>query len=235
MVEKANELHNTLVVLLTESVDEYLRELIGSEIVYMEEEQQQKVNKEQEFSWIRAFLNNDRSAFDNLVRCHQDRVFNICYRMMGEYEEANDCAQETFLKAYKALKNFRFEARFSTWVLTIALNVCRNRLKSMEYRYQQRMVRIKSTMDNTGPIDSIEIEDPAPDALTQLAKREQQWLVQKAIDGLPRAARAVAVLRDIEGLSYDEIAQITGYNPGTVKSKLARARQQLRDKLKGLI
>jgi RNA polymerase sigma-70 factor (ECF subfamily) len=201
----------------------------------MDEEQRQKASKEQDFSWIRAFLNNDRSAFDNLVRCHQDRVFNLCYRMMGEHEEANDCAQETFVKAYRGLKDFRFEARFSTWILTIALNVCRNRLKSVEYRYQQRMVRIESSSDKMEHLDNIEIEDPAPNALAQLARKEQELLLQKAIDGLPQDARAVAVLRDIDGLSYDEIAQITGYNLGTVKSKLARARQQLRHKLKGLI
>jgi RNA polymerase sigma-70 factor, ECF subfamily len=201
----------------------------------MEEEQQQRATKEQEFSWIRASLNNDASAFDNLVRCYQDRVFNICYRMMGGHEEANDCAQETFVKAYRALKNFRFEARFSTWILTIAVNVCRNRLKSMEHRYQQRMVRIDSSPDGTGSLGRLEIEDPAPNALAQLARKEQEVLLQKAIDGLPRDAKAVAVLRDIEGLSYEEIVRITGYNLGTVKSKLARARHQLREKLKGLI
>jgi len=201
----------------------------------MEEEQRQRATKEQEFSWIRAFLNNDRSAFDNLVRSYQDRVFNVCYRMLGDYEEANDCAQETFVNAYKALKGFRFEARFSTWILTIALNVCRNRLKSMEHRYKQRMVRIDSSPEGTGGLGRIEIEDPAPSALAQLARKEQEKLLQKAIDELPRDARAIAVLRDIEGLPYEEIAHITGYNPGTVKSKLARARQQLREKLKGLI
>jgi RNA polymerase sigma-70 factor, ECF subfamily len=220
---------------LKKSADANLREPIGSEIVYMEEEQRQRASKEQEFSWIRAFLNNDRSAFDNLVRCYQDRVFNVCYRMMGEYEEANDCAQETFVKAYRGLKDFRFEARFSTWVLTIALNVCRNRLKSMEHRYQQKMVRIDSSQEETRGLGHLEIEDPAPNALAQLARKEQEVLLQKAIDELPRDAKAVAVLRDIEGLSYEEIAQITGYNLGTVKSKLARARQQLREKLKGSI
>jgi RNA polymerase sigma-70 factor, ECF subfamily len=220
---------------LTKSAYENLREPIGSEIVYMEEEQRQRATKEQEFSWIRAFLNNDRSAFDNLVRCYQDRVFNLCYRMMGDYEEASDCAQETFVKAYKGLKDFRFEARFSTWILTIALNLCRNRLKSMEHRYQQRMVRIDSSPEETGGLVHLEIEDPAPNALAQLARKEQEVLLQKAIDGLARDAKAVAILRDIEGRSYEEIAQITGYNLGTVKSKLARARQQLREKLKGLI
>jgi RNA polymerase sigma-70 factor, ECF subfamily len=201
----------------------------------MDEEQTQGAAREEEFTWIRAFLNNDRSAFDKLVRRYQDKVYNLCYRMMGEHEEARDCAQETFVRAYRALKDFRFEARFSTWVLTIAVNICRNRLKSLEHRYRRRMVRIDSSPEPTEGSSRVELEDPAPNALAQLTARELERMLQKAIDELPPEAKVVTVLRDIEGLSYEEVVRITGYNPGTVKSKLARARQQLRQKLKGLI
>jgi RNA polymerase sigma-70 factor, ECF subfamily len=201
----------------------------------MNEEQAQTATKEEEFSWIRAALNDDRSAFDKLVLCYQDKVFNLCYRMMGEFEEAGDCAQETFVRAFRALKDFRFEARFSTWIFAIAVNICRNRLNSMEHRYRRRMVRIDASPETMGGSSRFDIEDPAPDALAQLTTREQERMLQKAIDALPGDAKAVTVLRDIEGLSYEEIARITGYNSGTVKSKLARARQQLRRKLKGLI
>ena len=201
----------------------------------MNEEQAQTATKEEEFSWIRAALNDDRSAFDKLVLCYQDKVFNLCYRMMGEFEEAGDCAQETFVRAFRALKDFRFEARFSTWIFAIAVNICRNRLNSLEHRYRRRMVRIDSSPETTGGSSRFDIEDPAPDALAQLTTREQERMLQKAIDALPGDAKTVTVLRDIEGLSYEEIARITGYNSGTVKSKLARARQQLRLKLKGLI
>jgi RNA polymerase sigma-70 factor, ECF subfamily len=201
----------------------------------MNEEQAHTATKELELSWIRAFLNHDESAFDKLVRSHQDRVFNLCYRMMGDHEEARDCAQETFVRAYRALRDFRFEARFSTWILTIAVNICRNRLKSLEHRYRRSMLRIDSFRNGQEGPNRIEIEDPAPDALAQLTKKERDQLLQAAINELPHDARAVTVLRDLEGLSYEEIVRITGYNPGTVKSKLARARQQLRQKLKGLI
>jgi RNA polymerase sigma-70 factor (ECF subfamily) len=207
---------------------------MGFEIVYMNEEQAPISTREQEFSWIRSVLNNDRSAFDKLVRRYQDKVFNLCFRMMGDYEEGRDCAQETFVRAYRALKDFRFEASFSTWILTIAVNICRNRLKSLEHRYRRSMLRIDSFLDGTEGSSSIEIEDPAPNALAQLTKKEQDQLLQKAIDELPHDAKIVTVLRDIEGLSYEEIVRITGYNPGTVKSKLARAREHLRQKLKGM-
>jgi RNA polymerase sigma-70 factor, ECF subfamily len=201
----------------------------------MNEEHTQTETREEEFSWIRAFLNNDRSAFDQLVRRYQDQVYNLCYRMMGEVEEARDCAQETFVRAYRALKDFRFEARFSTWVLAIAVNICRNRLKSLEHRYGRSMVRIDSSPETTEGSIRFEIEDPTPDALAQLTSREQELMLQKAIDALPADAKVVTVLRDIEGLSYEEVVRITGYNLGTVKSKLARARQELRRNLKGLI
>ena len=169
------------------------------------------------------------------MRRSQDKVFNLCYRMMGEHEEARDCAQETFVRAYRGLKDFRFEASFSTWVLTIAVNICRNRLKSLEHRSWRKMLRIDSALEGAEGSSSIEIEDPAPNALAQLTKKERDQLLQQAIDGLPREAKIVTVLRDIEGLSYEEIVRITGYNPGTVKSRLARAREQLRRKLEGLI
>ncbi len=201
----------------------------------MNEEHEITSPREEEFSWVRAFLNNDRSAFDKLVRRYQNKVFNLCYRMVGEYEEARDCAQETFVQAYRALKDFRFEASLSTWLLAIAVNICRNRLKSLEHRYRQKMLRLDSSPEDTEGSGGIEIEDPAPDALAQLTKKEQDRLLQQAIDELPHEAKIVTVLRDIEGLSYEEIVRITGYNPGTVKSKLARAREQLRRKLKGLI
>ena len=201
----------------------------------MSEEQAPISTREQEFSWVRSVLNNDQSAFDKLVHRYQDKVFNLCNRMMGDYEEARDCAQETFVRAYRALKGFRFEASFSTWILTIAVNICRNRLKSLEHKYRRGMLRIDSCVDGTEGSNGIEIEDPAPNALAQLTKKEQDQLLQEAIDGLPHDAKIVTVLRDIEGFSYEEIVLITGYNPGTVKSKLARAREHLRRKLKGLI
>ena len=188
-----------------------------------------------ETTWIRAFLRGDGRAFDRLVLAFKDRVFNLCYRMLGDYDEANDCAQDTFVKVYRSLKDFRFEASFSTWLCTIAANTCRNRLKSLEYRTRKKMVRIDPAVNPDGPQTSLELKDPAPSPLDQLTRQEQEVALQKAIDALTEDHRTVIILRDIEGLSYEEIAKITGYTLGTVKSKLARARQQLCGQLKGVI
>lgn len=189
----------------------------------------------QETRWIRAFLEGDTRAFDKLVQRFKERVFNLCYRMLGDYDEANDCAQETFVKVYRSLKDFRFEAGFSTWLCTIAANTCRNRLKSLEYRTRKKMVRIDPAITSERGQSSMELEDPAPSPLAQLTRQEQEIALQKAIDTLTEDHKTVVILRDLEGLSYEEIAKITGYTLGTVKSKLARARQRLCEQLKGVI
>jgi len=91
---------------------------------------------------IKSFLAGDKKTFDKLVLKYQDRVFNLCYRFLGDYEEANDSAQETFIKVYNSLKNFRFESAFSTWLYRIAVNTCKNKLSSLKFRLNQRMVRL---------------------------------------------------------------------------------------------
>jgi RNA polymerase sigma-70 factor (ECF subfamily) len=187
---------------------------------------------EEETAWIKSFLAGDVSGFDRLVIRYKDRVLNLCFRLVGDYEEANDCAQETFVKVYRSLKDFRFGSRFSTWLYAIAVNHCRNNLKSLHYRFWKKAVRIDPLNKEDDPGCFTHIEDPAPSALAQMAKRERDVSLQKAIDALQNGHKAVVILRDVEGLPYDEIARITGYNIGTVKSKLARARQLLRDKLK---
>jgi RNA polymerase sigma-70 factor (ECF subfamily) len=188
--------------------------------------------QEQEVRWIKAFLGGDVGGFDQLVLRYKDRVFNLCYRLVGDYEEADDCAQETFVKVYRSLKGFRFGSSFATWLYTIAVNHCKNRLRSLQYRFWKRAVRIDPLKkeDDPGCLDTI--EDPAPSPLAHLTKKEREALLQRAIKGLPKPSRTVVVLRDMEGLSYEEIVDITGYNIGTVKSKLARARQMLREQLK---
>ncbi len=184
---------------------------------------------------VKAFQAEGSAAFDKLVLRYKDKVFNLCYRLLGDYEEANDCAQETFVKVFCSLKNFRFESTFSTWLYRITVNICKNKLKSLEYRYRKKMVWLdkpKETKDNNC---LIQIGDGSPSPLIELERKEKEMLIQKAINSLPEEQKTIVVLRDIEGLSYEEVAKITGYKLGTMKSKLARARQQLRKRLRGLI
>ena len=183
---------------------------------------------------IKAFQAGKKAAFDELVLSHKDKVFNLCYWFVGDYQDANDLAQDVFFKAFKALKNFRFESAFSTWIYRIAVNTCKNRLKSFQYRLKKKFVHLNNTAaakNNPG----VEIADESSSPEIELGRKEKSRLIQTAINSLPTEKKAVVVLRDIEGLSYEEISSVTGFNLGTVKSKLARARQDLREKLKGEI
>lgn len=181
---------------------------------------------------IKAFQAGKKAAFDELVLKHKDKVFSLCYWFVGDYQDANDLAQDVFFKAFKALKNFRFESSFSTWIYRIAVNTCKNRLKSFQYRLKKKFVHLNNTAaakNNPG----IEMADESSSPEIELGRKEKSRLIQAAINSLPAEKKAVVVLRDIEGLSYEEISSVTGFNLGTVKSKLARARQDLREKLKG--
>jgi RNA polymerase sigma-70 factor (ECF subfamily) len=184
---------------------------------------------------VKAFQVGNKAAFDALVLKHKDKVFNLCYRLLGDYQEANDFAQETFVKVYKSLNKFRLESTFTTWVYRIAVNTCKNRIKSPQYRYGKKMVRIDNPQLTEDSTHSIELIDETQSPFVELEKKEKWMMIRKAIDSLPAEQKTVVVLRDIEGLSYEEIAGVTGYNLGTVKSKLARARFDLREKLRRVI
>ena len=181
---------------------------------------------------IKAFQAGKKAAFDELVLSHKDKVFNLCYWFVGDYQDANDLAQDVFFKTFKALKNFRFESAFSTWIYRIAVNTCKNRLKSIQYRLKKKFVHLNNTAaakNNPG----VEIADESSSPEIELGRKEKSRLIQTAINSLPTEKKAVVVLRDIEGLSYEKISTVTQLNLGTVKSKLARARQDLREMLKG--
>jgi RNA polymerase sigma-70 factor (ECF subfamily) len=184
---------------------------------------------------IRAFQAGNRSAFDQLVFKHKDKLFNLCFWVLGDYHDANDSAQETFIKVFRSLKGFRFESAFSTWLYRIAINTCKNKLKSLEYRKRKKMVRLENSGPSGETNPSLEIRDEAQSPLSRLESKEKLMLISGAMNSLPSGQKTVMTLRDIEGLSYEEIAQITGFNLGTVKSRLARARLDLRKKLRSVI
>ena len=181
---------------------------------------------------IAAFLAGERAAIDRLVLRHQDRIYNLCFRILGDRDEAEECAQETFVKLFRSLDRFRRESSFSTWLYTIAVNTCKSRRSSAEYRFWKRVMRFGQNPreDDDGP-EELEFEDPGPSVLDRLSEKEKEILLQSAVASLPHDQKTVIVLRHVEELSYEEIAAITGYNMGTLKSKLARARVQLQKKL----
>ena len=186
---------------------------------------------------VRAFQSGEKKAFDELVLRYRDRVFNMCYRFLGDYQEAEDTAQDVFLKAYSSLKMFRFKSSFYTWLYRITVNTCKNRLKSLGYRLMKMRVSLSDAENEDKDINlpSKTIADESKSPLLQIEKKERANLIQKAINSLSSEHKSVVILRDIEGFSYEEIADITGIKPGTIKSTLSRARLCLREKLGGYI
>jgi RNA polymerase sigma-70 factor (ECF subfamily) len=182
---------------------------------------------------IRAVLAGNERAFDELVRLHQRFVFNLCYRLLGDYDDADDCAQEVFIKVYKSLDGFRFESDFKTWLYRIAVNTCKNRFRSLEYRVGQKKVRLDMQDEEDG--QQVELPDHNQSPAVDLKRKEIGRLIQAAVNKLPTDQRLVVVLRDMEGRSYEEIIEITGLKLGTLKSKLSRARLRLRESLKGAV
>ena len=191
-------------------------------------------SSESDADLVYAFKKGHHSAFEKIVLRYQDRVYNLCYRFLGDRQEAEDSAQEIFIKVYKALKGFRLKSSFYTWLYRVSVNTCKNRIKSLEYRRSKSRVSIDDDQENKDyGIPVFTDQNNLPDI--NLEQREKIKRIQEAINSLPPDQKIMVILRDIEGLSYEEIAGITNSRLGTVKSKLSRARLSLRNKLEGVI
>lgn len=177
---------------------------------------------------------NDRQAFETLVRRYQNKVHNFISKMTNDAEDAEDLTQETFVKAYLSLGNFRGESSVQTWLYRIATNLCIDRS-----RRRKRQVPTAFSLDE--PLEdeheqiSREIPDHAADPYRHLARKELRKRVREGLSSLTEKLRAVIVLYDIQGLSYEEIAQVLNCPVGTVKSRLFNARIELGQRLKSYV
>src|SRR5256884_4870327 len=158
-------------------------------------------------------------AFEELVTAYQHRVFGVALRMLGSRAEAEEIAQEVFLRAYRAVADFRGDARLGTWLHGIASRLCLNRLASPDRRVAR------------GDAALADVPASTPDAAAAAERAELDAALRAAIAGLPEDRRLGVVLRDVEGVSYEEIAEALALDPGTVRSRLHRARVQLKEKL----
>ena len=184
--------------------------------------------------FIEKLKAGDAMAFDNLVRRYAGDVYALLYRLTENAEDAGDLTQETFLSALKAIKGFRGDAELKTWLFRIALNQSRNR-----FRWWKRRSRDKTfSLDATIGSSELQIQDTlASDSLDPeetAIRREREVALRSALAELPEIFRVVVIMCDIEGLSYDEIAQALELNLGTVKSRIARGRHELRNRLKDI-
>jgi RNA polymerase sigma-70 factor, ECF subfamily len=177
----------------------------------------------------------NRKAFNRLVIKYQNMIVSLCTHLLGNKNDGEDIAQETFIKAFQGLASFRNEARFSTWLYTIAVNLCRNHQRSF---WQKLFRKSKTTGTPSTPDDALEmidIIDSSPQPSQEIEKKEFRDHIKSAIGLLPARYRELIVLRDIKQMRYDEIATIMDVPEGTIKSGIARARLALQTELKGRI
>ena len=174
----------------------------------------------QERALIEAAAGGDPAAFEKLMRMHEGKMYAVALRMCASREDAQDSMQEDMIRAYRAIENFRFQSSFSTWIYRITMNTCLDELR-------RRKVRQATSLDallDAGWAPSGG-ESPEGHAMEQDRKRA----LEQAIRTLPEDMRAAIVLRDIQGYSYDEIADILSVNVGTIKSRISRGREKLRE------
>ena len=185
------------------------------------------MRKIKEHIWVKKAASGDADAFEQLVLKYQTPIYNLCFRMVGNAEDAADLSQESFLKAWNHLSSFHFEAAFSTWLYRLASNTCLDFLRSVK-RHPQVSLTVE---DNDGEEATLDIPDSAPSPEESLISSEEAALLARAMAELEPEQRQILTLRVVNEMSYADIADILRIREGTVKSRLSRAREALRKKL----
>ena len=204
-------------------------ELFPKRVVYTDMEAQKS-----DRALVEAAVNGDLQAFDKLVGRYQDRIYTLAFRLVGNAYDAEDCAQKTFIKAWQALPSFKRKSTFSTWLYRITVNTCYNHLKSLVQRMKAFMRSIHAPQKTEQGDIPFQLVDTQNATRQVLEGRDNERLIQQALDSLAPDKKSVLILR-IEGFSYKEIVDLTGFTLGVVKKKIYRARVILKRKLKGIL
>ncbi|MBA4389951.1 MAG: RNA polymerase subunit sigma-24 [Syntrophus sp. (in: bacteria)] len=197
--------------------------------------EKKRVSTDDDAEYVTRCQKGHIDAFEILVERHQKKMINIAYRMIGDYDEACDITQEAFLSAYRSIKKFRGEAKFSTWLTGITINHTKNRLRQLQSRSYHEVISLDDPVETES--GTLTYDPPAREAsaIEQLEQKEVQAKVQGCINTLDTEYKQVLVLRDIEGFSYEEISDILKIPDGTVKSRLFRARGSVKNCLKKIL
>lgn len=175
--------------------------------------------------FLERFREGDASAFEEIVRAHQDRIYNLCRYMLGNARDAEDAAQDVFVKAYRSLRDFEPAPSFSAWLYRIAVNTC------IDYRRKTPFLSfLRFSAD--GQEFSIEPRSTLPSPERSYESKALGTAIERSLSRISARLRTVIVLKEIEGLSYEEIASVLGISVGTVKSRISRARDELKRLLK---
>ena len=184
-----------------------------------------------ETQFIERLQAGDANAFDTLVTRYTSDIFGLLYRITEDAEEAGDLTQETFLSVFKAIRNFRGDADLKTWLFRIAINKSRNRFRWWKRRRREKTLSLDAPVCNSETPFHETLSGTIANPEEKILQREREKILMNALSNLPEIFREAVVLCDIEGLSYEEIASVLEINIGTVKSRIARGREELRKKL----
>lgn len=184
-------------------------------------------------AYIERLRLGDADAFDKLVVRYSNDIFALLVRLTSDADEAADLTQDTFLRALKAIAGFRGESDLKTWLYRIAINESRNRFRWWKRRRREKTVSLDESLGNSESSYQDILTDNSSNPEEDALRREREAILQNALRELPAIYREPVVLFDIEGLSYDEICRALDLNPGTLKSRLARGRQELKKRLAG--
>jgi RNA polymerase sigma-70 factor (ECF subfamily) len=186
-------------------------------------------DKAQEQSLVEQCKNGDTAAFDRLIRIHQDRIYNLALHLLGDPEDALDLAQEVFLTLFRKIDSFRGESALSTWLYRITANLARNFWSRQERKGYSHTISLDETESPDGDKDlPLQIPDSNPGPRNQAAGRELGAILKEQLKSLSFEHRQILIMRFSEGVSYEEMAHILDSSVGTVKSRLNRAREELR-------
>ena len=183
----------------------------------------------QEAVFVSRLQANEDAAYDELVRVYHASIFHVAYRMLGDSSDAADAVQEIFLKVFRNVQRFRGDSSLKTWIYHIAFSEILNRLRWWKRRFRSSTVSLDEDRGGRGPVFHLVAPNPSP--LQALESKERERAIQQALTKLSGEHRSIVILRDIEGFSYSEIADILGISSGTVKSRLARARADMKRSL----
>lgn len=192
----------------------------------------EKITADEDAGIVSSCKRGDVDAFESLVRKHQKKMLNIAYRMVGNYEDACEIVQDAFVSAYRGIKSFEEKSRFSTWLSSIVINLSRNRIKQMKAQLHHEPFSLDDPVFTEDGTIKLEPRSGNPSILENLEKRDLQQKVQGCINSLDNEYKEVLILRDIQGFSYDEISDTLKIAGGTVKSRLFRAREAVKNCLK---
>ena len=186
-----------------------------------------------EAEFIERLKRGEALAFEQLVAERSGEVYGLLFRLTENAEEARDLTQETFLRAFQSIDRFRGDADLKTWIYRIAINQARNRWRWWRRRHRDATVSLESTSSGSDQTLMATLAAVADNPEQETLAHERQFVLRSALRRLGRAYRETVILRDIEGFTYEEIAATLGINIGTVKSRLARGRRELKEKLEG--